>query len=435
MERAHHDISMARNLSSSGLVLMITVTSLAILGSFLSWRRQVRLEKECDQLRRQVLAAARRKNNDNHNDNPRSQKCTPSDDGRGENGGVFGDSKQREDREDLSDGGRSTLIGTHQSLMEDGMTVKPIGVIRSIYRLCVGTPRQGLLAPNARGCIDLLQLGDSSPAGSVDGLEGYSHIWILFVFHLNTQSKNASKKIKSKISPPALGGQRVGIFATRTPHRYNPIGITLCKLDRIEKIDKRKAILHISGLDLVDGTPVLDIKPFVPVYDSITTSDGHTGDVRVPSWVAGGLAMQRSVVFTDFAKAELNTILDNNPNALEFYGPRFGEKATDDTLHSVLECIRQVLAVDVRSSYQTKKSRSGKFQAERSGRLKGATIVSSADMTVNNRQNDNICTQQIDNLLIHYQIEEATEWMRMPSEHSGAEDVLSVKSIELLIKR
>ena len=145
--------------------------------------------------------------------------------------------------------------------------------------------------------------------------------------------------------------------------------------------------------------------------------------------------MQRSVVITDFAKAELKGILDHNPNALEFYGPKFGEETTDVTLDSAVECIRQVLAIDVRSSYQTKKSRSGKFQAERSGRLKGAsTVSSSASEAMAVDLDCNVCTQQIDNLLIHYEIVEALEVKRMPSENSGAEDVLSVRSIELLTR-
>ena len=89
------------------------------------------------------------------------------------------------------------------------LLVKPIGVIRSIYRLCVGTPRQGLLAGDARGRIELYKLGDSSIRDSVSGLEGFSYIWIIFQFHLNT--KSSRKGVKSKISPPALGGKKVSL--------------------------------------------------------------------------------------------------------------------------------------------------------------------------------------------------------------------------------
>eukprot|EP00536_Pseudo-nitzschia_multiseries_P007872 jgi/Psemu1/196647/e_gw1.190.68.1 len=140
-------------------------------------------------------------------------------------------------------------------------------------------PCQGLLAPDARGRIELDKIGNSSTAATrgrieldkignsstaatVSGLEEFSYIWILFHFHLNTQSAKKERRFKSKIAPPALGGKKVGIYATRSPHRHNPIGITLCKLDRIQVHGPHDVTLHVSGLDLVDGTPVLDIKPY-----------------------------------------------------------------------------------------------------------------------------------------------------------------------------
>lgn len=320
------------------------------------------------------------------------------------------------------------------------LLVKRIGTVRSIYRLCVGTPRQGLLAPNARGFIELEKLGDTSTAESVQGLEGYSHIWVIFVFHLNTKTtKRGSKnRAKSKIAPPALGGQKVGILATRTPHRFNPVGITLCKLDKIKKIrvpsktkktkSTESVMLCVSGLDLVDGTPVLDIKPYVPVYDSVPKNM-----VRLPSWVSGGLATHRSVIIEPQASKELKTILENDKNALQFYGPSQGEESTiEETVDYTIECIQQVLAIDVRSSFQTKKARQGKFQAERSGRIQNSTqtiIIDDDDDNDNARQ---LCTQQLDNLLIQYTVQEPSTHQRMPSEGSGAEDTVSICSIQLL---
>jgi tRNA-Thr(GGU) m(6)t(6)A37 methyltransferase TsaA len=309
-----------------------------------------------------------------------------------------------------------STLSESQALMDDGLHVKPIGMIRSIYKLCVGTPRQGLLAPNARGYIDLFTLGNSSPESSVYGLEDFSHIWVVFVFHLNTQSKDASRKIKSKVTPPALGGKKVGIYATRTPHRYNPIGMTLCKLDRIEKVDKRNVRLHISGIDLVDGTPVLDIKPYVPVYDSIF------GEFNVPSWVEGGLSLRRSVTISCCAQNQLEDILIQNPDALDFFGVAHGEKTIEETMEAILDCIRQVLSTDVRSSYQTGKSRRGGSKAERSSRLKRGCETS-------NRH----CTQQIDNLLVHFDVGEVENPTAIVSENSGAEDNILVTKIQHLV--
>ena len=320
---------------------------------------------------------------------------------------------------------------------QDGnLSVKAIGTVHSIYRLCVGTPRQGLLAPMSRGRIDLTNLGDSSAADSAIGLEGYSHIWVLFVFHLNTTSSRQDQKnrTKTKVAPPALGGEKVGILATRTPHRFNPIGITLCKLDRIEhQLEQQSSTgvkLFVSGLDLVDGTPVLDVKPYVPLYDSVGFGASNGSTAQVPPWVEGGLSTWRKVDVSVTAKEELRTLLEKNQNALEFYGPNHGEQSVDQTLAIVLDCIQQVLAIDVRSSWQTKKAREGKFQAERAGRLQNHQVVPENDNAAKPSM-EGTCTQQLDNLLLHYTVVEADSRKRSPSENSGAEDIVTVQSIQL----
>lgn len=384
------------------VAVAVTAAAMMISSVVLSTVRGKEMEKQCERLQKEV--AGLRAELKNRSQSPAAtEKSVPS-----------------SDEDTVSVPSRKKKLTIEEDMLE-GLLVKRIGTIRSIYRLCVGTPRQGLLAPNARGCIELEKLGDSSTASSVIGLEGYSHIWIVFVFHLNTKSRNA-KRIKSKIAPPALGGDKVGIYATRSPHRFNPIGMTLCKLDRIERTKenrKEKVVLHISGLDLVDGTPVLDIKPYVPIYDSVPT------DVKLPSWVAGGLATKRNVVISETARTEFEKIVENEMNALQFYGPSYGEKSVHEITEYVMECIRQVLAIDVRSSFQTKKARQGKSQAERADRIKqanpGQPVVA-----------DDICTQQLDNLLIRYTVDEASDHKRLSSEGSGAEDSVTVVSIQLL---
>lgn len=116
-----------------------------------------------------------------------------------------------------------------ESLVQS-ITMEPVGHVSSVYRLCVGTPRQGLLAPNSRGRIDLYP--DRIGSDSVLSLDSFSHVWVMFIFHLNTTpQKNflengevEKRPFPSKIKPPALGGKRVGVFATRSPHRPNQIG-------------------------------------------------------------------------------------------------------------------------------------------------------------------------------------------------------------------
>jgi tRNA-Thr(GGU) m(6)t(6)A37 methyltransferase TsaA len=143
---------------------------------------------------------------------------------------------------------------------DEGFFVQPVGYISSCYRQCVGTPRQGMLVPHSRSSITLAK--NVSPE-ALDGLEDFSHVWITFQFHLNSNTlkeANAFSKratFQAKINPPMLKGIKLGVLATRSPHRPNPIGVTLAQ---IRGIDKKSRTLLLHACDLVDGTPVLDIK-------------------------------------------------------------------------------------------------------------------------------------------------------------------------------
>jgi hypothetical protein len=199
--------------------------------------------------------------------------------------------------------------------------------------------------------------------------------------------------------------------------------------------------LHVSGLDLVDGTPVIDIKPYVPDYDGAVsmTDNDSTGTVNssynLPTWVSEGLATKRDVCIDDTAQQELRSILfDEKDAALEFYG-RGADESPQTGLKNVLKCICEVLAMDVRSAWQTKKARQGKSQADRAARLQHVDVVSNdVSVSASVPSTGAECTQQIDNLLIHYTIEEATETARPTSQGSGAEDKVIVTSIQLLKK-
>jgi tRNA-Thr(GGU) m(6)t(6)A37 methyltransferase TsaA len=257
-------------------------------------------------------------------------------------------------------------------------------------------------------------------------LDGFSHVWVIFVFHLNTVSKN--NRVPSKIAPPALGGKKVGVLATRSPHRANPIGMTLCKLDSITRPTKGslKTTLNVSGLDLVDGTPILDIKPYVPNYDSVPSDQVH-----LPPWVSGGLATRRPVHIQPKALEELQVILSEQPNALDFYGTHCGDGSMDETMKSISHCIAEVLSIDVRSAWQTNKARDSKFQAERAGRIRDVLSENSAPDSAPANDSEQ-CTQQLDNLLIYYTVQAPEQHARNTSEGSGAEDIVHVNSIQLL---
>lgn len=137
-------------------------------------------------------------------------------------------------------------------------SVSPIGFMRSCFKEKFAIPRQPQLAPAARGVLELVAPFDREEA--LLGLEQVSHVWLLFLFHQALEDKP-----RLKVRPPRLGGNAsLGVFATRATHRPNGIGQSVVKLDRIEP-----GRLWLSGIDLLDGTPVLDIKPYVPYADRV----------------------------------------------------------------------------------------------------------------------------------------------------------------------
>lgn len=135
---------------------------------------------------------------------------------------------------------------------------KPIGVIHSGYKQIEGVPIQGALSRNSKGKVEVFP---EYKAG-LKGLEEFSHIILLYHFHL--------AKGYSLLSKPFLENEKHGIFAIRAPKRPNPIGFSTVKLEKIVE-----NILHISEVDIVDGTMLLDIKPYVSKFDvRIGTKDG-----------------------------------------------------------------------------------------------------------------------------------------------------------------
>jgi tRNA-Thr(GGU) m(6)t(6)A37 methyltransferase TsaA len=135
----------------------------------------------------------------------------------------------------------------------------PIGYLATPFRDRFGIPRQPQLAPHARGQLRLLRPYDRAEA--VRGLEAFSHVWLSFVFP--PQCRQWSPTVR----PPRLGGNaRVGVFASRSPFRPNPLGLSLVELLAIDTCDG--VLLTFGGVDLLDGTPVLDIKPYIPFVES-----------------------------------------------------------------------------------------------------------------------------------------------------------------------
>ncbi|CAH0493964.1 unnamed protein product [Peronospora farinosa] len=208
-----------------------------------------------------------------------------------------------------------------------GYQLKAVAYVQSCFADRRGTPRQGGLVKNSRARITFKT--SISPA-SLECLEQFSHLWVLFVFHENTNlAKGAAKStFPAKIAPPRLAGKKVGLFSTRTPHRPNSVGLSVVKIEAV--YDR---CIEISGHDLVDGTPVLDVKPYVP-------ADNVLGYV-VPDWVAAETdVIARPVEFMAEATASLTELVDAKLSS--FYS----------NVADLKTAIEQMLVLDIRSVHQ-----------------------------------------------------------------------------------
>lgn len=204
-------------------------------------------------------------------------------------------------------------------------TFTPIGIIHSPFKEKFGVPRQPGIAPAARATLELLPPYDRDEA--LDGLAGFSHVWIVFVFHAT-----ADQGWHPMVRPPRLGGNaRVGVFASRSTFRPNPIGLSVVELAGFGR-EGGKLVLHLRGADLIDGTPVLDIKPYVPYADSIPDARGGFADTAPDARLA--------VRFTVEAEAQITAREAQYPHP----HPR------------LRELIVQVLAADPRPAYREDES-------------------------------------------------------------------------------
>lgn len=152
--------------------------------------------------------------------------------------------------------------------MENGLFIKPIARIRSDFKEKFGIPRQSGRAPALQA--EIVFEPEYKNPDALRGIEEFSHLWLIFDF-----SAAHRENWSATVRPPRLGGNaRVGVFASRSPFRPNPIGLSCVRLLRVEKREKEGCVLLVSGADLLDGTPVFDIKPYLPFADCIPTATG-----------------------------------------------------------------------------------------------------------------------------------------------------------------
>jgi tRNA-Thr(GGU) m(6)t(6)A37 methyltransferase TsaA len=159
------------------------------------------------------------------------------------------------------------------------MEIEPIGILRTCFGEKFGVPRQPGLCPSAWGVLEFSE--KFRYAEAVRGLEGFSHVWLIFGFH-----ETVAQGWHPTVRPPRLGGNdRVGVFASRSTFRPNGLGLSLVKLDRIEfeaRDGMQPPLIHVSGVDLIDGTPVYDVKPYLAYAESVTDARNGYAEGEIP---------------------------------------------------------------------------------------------------------------------------------------------------------
>lgn len=210
------------------------------------------------------------------------------------------------------------------------VTLSPIGIIRTPFQDRFGIPRQSGLTPSVNGTIEV-----ALPwAAGIKGLESFSHVWLIFLFH-----EHGAKKVRPTIRPPRLGGyDRLGVFATRSPHRPCPLGMSVVKLLEVREATAQErrqgigSVVIVGGVDLLDGTPILDIKPYLPYADSIGSANS--------GWVGNEALPRLDVHFSVQAMTDL--------------ADRFGD-FKEEEIHSFVEQVREVLSLDPRTPAQKRR--------------------------------------------------------------------------------
>lgn len=156
--------------------------------------------------------------------------------------------------------------------MEDELTIHPIAYIRTDFQDKFGIPRQSGRVSQLKGRIVFAPKFRNDEA--LRGIDGFSHLWLIFDFSLSHRAEWSAT-----VRPPRLGGnRRVGVFASRSPFRPNPIGLSCVKLEGIETTPNEGTVLLVSGVDLLDNTPIYDIKPYIPFADCRPDARGGYAD-------------------------------------------------------------------------------------------------------------------------------------------------------------
>ena len=183
--------------------------------------------------------------------------------------------------------------------------ITPVATIKNGYKEKFGVPRQSGLAPSVKS--EIVFEKSFKDENMIRGIEAFSHLWLIWGF-----SENLGEWTPT-VRPPKLGGnKRTGVFATRSPYRPNSLGLTVVKLNGVKDTPDGKVLL-ISGADLVDGTPIFDIKPYLPYVDSVLEATGGFSDEHKNEFLKVVFTEETENVLNENEKTELSEILSLDP--------------------------------------------------------------------------------------------------------------------------
>jgi len=201
------------------------------------------------------------------------------------------------------------------------LTIPVIGIMKSPYKEKFGIPRQ----PNLVEVESYIEM--QAPYNDLlafEGIEEFSHLWLLWQFHDNKNQENS--KFRPQVRPPRLGGnQKIGVFATRSMYRPSPIGLSVVKLKEVKKVGKTVRV-YVTGSDLLDGTPIVDIKPYIHYSDAV---------MEAQSGYAQEEPQRKTVIWSDEAEQQKQQLLENGKISVQ-----------------TIQELEQVLSLDPRPAYQ-----------------------------------------------------------------------------------
>lgn len=229
--------------------------------------------------------------------------------------------------------------------------MKIIARIHSDFPTKFGVPRQSGLVESLQAAVVFEP--EYRSADAVRGLDAFSHIWLIWEF-----SESKRDTWSPTVRPPRLGGNvRMGVFATRSPFRPNPIGLSCVRLERIELHPELGPVLHVSGADLMDGTPIYDIKPYIPYADSHPdASAGYTGQVdmqplrvEIPPTLLGLLPPDKREALTGVLAQDPRPRYQTSPERV--YGLEFAGFDVRFTVDGGTLTVREILKTDAKNRF------------------------------------------------------------------------------------